>query len=255
MTNKTEDKGYTHFPVWTKEIRQWLVENTNKMGGKEAWELFQKNFPDVKTTKSGFCYIRQKLRITVAGHGKRTGFPLYSERERCGYSYIKVALFPSVYVPKAKWVYMETHPEEIAEIKRTDAFYFADGDNRNFDWKNILKVQRREQAVFQIYGGVVKGNPDATRLNLINAKLKLALLDKAETIKGMVIKAGNCRVFRDEANRKSREWRKNLKETPEGRKHLQEIHKRQAAKRRERRIARKQVERGELPEQVLNNLT
>lgn len=220
------DKNKYHYSlqIWTEERKNWLVENTKGLGRQEAYDLFCKAFPELKTTNIAVNNMRSRLRCAMytCKHGSTKSRPLYSEREKKGYIFIKVAQ-PSVWWSKAKFVYVATHPEEAGDFLETDAFYFYDGNNRNFNPNNIFLVHRREQAVFINEGGIVKDNPEQTRINLLQARLKLAQLDALEKIPGEVVISGNTRLIREERNRKQRErihtkyttdpeWRRNYLE-------------------------------------------
>lgn len=203
MANESK---YQYRPkIWTPEIKQWLIDNTKGMKRQEAYELFCKTFPEVKTTLTGISNERSRLRCAeyTCSHPSTKQKPLYAEHIKKGYVFVKVAQ-PSVWWSKARFVYVATHPEEAGELLETDSFYFLDGNNRNFDWQNIVLVHRKEQCLFMAEGGIVPGHPDETRLNLLRARLKLAQLDAGERA-GLVVKHGNSRFFREELNRKTRE--------------------------------------------------
>lgn len=226
-------KGVYKPKVWTEELKDWLVKNTDKISNNAAWELFHKTFPEVQTTRNSLASMRTQLRIGNVNSEKR-GKPLYSEIEKKGYIRIKVQMSPAKFVQKQKWVYIETHPEEIGDIEETDSFYFADGDTRNFDWKNILRVKRKEQFVFFQCGGVVKGNPEATRINLARAKLKIATLDAGEKI-GKTVSYNGGRYFKSVLNERMVTYRQKLKSTEEGCQKLKEINKRRWQRRKAKR--------------------
>lgn len=191
---------------WNEERNQWLIDNTKGLSRNDAYDLFCKTFPDEHITLTALCNQRSRLRCAAytCTHTSTKQRPLYAEQVKSGYVNIKVAQ-PSVWWPKAKWVYIATHPEEVGEILPTDAFYFADGNNRNFDWKNIILVHRQEQPVFVGFGGVVPGKPEETKIHLLQARLKLKQLDVGEKL-GLVTTIGNGRAFREDRNRKAREY-------------------------------------------------
>lgn len=243
--------------VWTPERNQWLIENTKGLKRLEAYEKFCAAFPEINTTIIAVSNQRSRLRCSEyeQKHGSTKIRPLYSERQKKGYLFVKVAM-PSVWWSKAKFVYVATHPEEAGEILETDAFYFLDGNNRNFDWRNIALVHRREQAIFQYYGGCVKGNPEATKIHILQARLKLVQLDAAEKI-GDVMMMGDSRVIKKDHNEKARaysqwrrdndpEYRERMKQkmrlrskemTPEQKERHREVCRRYMARKREERKA------------------
>ena len=206
-----------HFrKVWTDELDSWL-KTTKGMKNDEAYALFLKTFPDITdVTRTAFC--NQRSRIGAAGmchnpHFTRKPRPLYSEHTKKGYVQIKVAQ-PSVWMSKAKWVYQETHPwEDLSELSE---YIFLDGNIRNFHPNNIARLERKYAGIFSQLGSVVKGQPELTKLRIIQAKMKYATFDLGETA-GLVekLKDGQRR-FIDERNAKARA----RNSTPERRKIL-----------------------------------
>ena len=169
--------------VWTEEINAWL-KTTKGMTPGDAYALFLKTYPDIKdVTRTAFC--NQRSRMGAAGPSYNPKFsrairPLYSEQIKKGYVRIKIAQ-PNVWVSKAKWVYMETHPEEYEICSTTRANYiFLDGNTRNFHPDNIARVPLNIISVFNALGGTVDGKPELTRLRLTQAILKSKTLDKME---------------------------------------------------------------------------
>lgn len=224
-------------PVWTEERKKWLIDNTKGKKRQEAYDLFCKAFPEVKTTIVAVTNQRSRLRCAeyTCKHGSTKTKPLWSEDVKQGYVRIKIAL-PSTWMQKGKWVWLETHPEELSDLLETDAFYFADGNNRNFNPDNIIRVHRREQTIFIAEGGVVKDNPEETKLNLYRARLKIAQLDAGEKA-GLVVKHGDSRMFREELNRKVREYQRKKRKDPEYKKRLNENAKKYVRNRTEEQKA------------------
>ena len=189
--------------VWTDEINEWL-KSTKGMKTSEAYALFLETYPDITdVTRCAFC--NQRSRMRAAGkptHNlSRKPRPLYSEQQQKGYIRIKIAQ-PSVWVSKAKWVYMETHPWE--DFTERSNYVFLDGNNRNFDPANIERVPIRCMGVFNLMGGCEYGKPEITRLRILQTKLKVAMLDRGEKI-GIVANYSGNRMFKEEINRKARE--------------------------------------------------
>lgn len=112
---------------------------------------------------------------------------------------------------------------------------FLDGDNRNFDPNNIERVPLRIMGQFNLAGGCEVGNPEVTKLRILLAKMKMARFDCGEKL-GLVVNAGSarCRGFREERNRKAREYNS----TPERRKDCL-----RAAKRYRERMKKEQPEK------------
>ena len=197
--------------VWTKEINEWFSV-TKGMTPSEAYSFFLKTFPQITdVTRAAFCNQRSKMKCAGKCSNpnvSRKPRPLYSEHIKKGYVRIKIAQ-PNEWVSKSKWVYMETHPWE--DFSERSNYIFLDGDNRNFDPKNIERVPLKVMGVFNLLGGCEKGQPEITRLRIVQAKLKLATLDAGEKL-GLVAKVESKgrknpgRLFIEERNRKAREY-------------------------------------------------
>lgn len=203
---------------WKKEYVDFLFTLTDVKSKQDRLMIFKEKFPESDFTINAIATKMQevgalKKRNDIISHNHK---PLYSEQCKKGYVRIKVAE-PGVWWQKSKWVYLETHPWEYNKIQETDAFYFLDGNNRNFDPDNIMLVHRREQVVFQVLGGVVPGHPEQTKQNILQARLKLAQLDLGEKL-GLVGNYGGGRKFRDEVNENARAYRKKYNATEKGKK-------------------------------------
>ena len=188
--------------VWTPEINEWL-KTTKGMTPGEAYALFLKTYPDIKdVTRIAFC--NQRSRMGAAGPSYNPKFSraprsLYSEQIKKGYVRIKIAQ-PNVWISKAKWVYMETHPEEYEICSTTRANYiFLDGNTRNFHPDNIARVPLNIISIFNNLGGTIKGEPELTRLRLTQAILKSKILDKMEEC-GKVNKYATFRSDKERAH-------------------------------------------------------
>lgn len=191
---------------WKEEHKQFLLDHKD-LPRTEVYKLFCEKFPGF-CTFAAMCDKRSRIGAVTysAKHGTTKAKPLYSEQRKKGYIRIKVAQ-PNVWWQKQRWVYVETHPEEYNDIEETDCYYFLDGNNKNFDPANIVRVKRREQTIFQFLGGVVKDNPELTKQHILQARLKLAQLDVGEKL-GLVADGGGGRVFIDERNAKARAYQK-----------------------------------------------
>lgn len=193
--------------IWNEELNNYLLEN-KAVHPKEGYELFLKKYPKIKDVS--YCaYKNQRCRIGASycsrPHGTTKSRPLYSEHLKKGYVKIKVAQ-PNVWMMKSKWVYLETHPWEYELVMNERANYiFLDGNNRNFSPDNIERVPLDIMGIFNNLGGTVEGNAEATRLRVLQVKMKKAMLDTGEKA-GLVVNEGHCRRFKDERNRKAREY-------------------------------------------------
>lgn len=222
-----------HFrKVWTDEIKEW-IKTTKGMKTKDAYDLFLKTYPDITdVTKVAFSNMRHRL--GCSGPNRNPNFsrkpcPLYAEHQKKGYVQIKVAQ-PNVWMSKAKWVYMETHPEEYEKcITERSNYIFLDGDNRNFSPLNIERVPLYIMGLFSLFGGTVYGDAELTRLRILQARLKYATMEAGEKnglVKNIQCNGKHQRYFVEEHNKKQREYNS----TPERRKQLSEL----AKKRRQR---------------------
>lgn len=219
--------------VWTDELNEWL-KTTKGMTPKDAYSLFLEKFNITDVTYVAFKNQRSKMGASGERVGKlqRPKRPLYAEQIKKGYVRIKVAE-PNVWMQKNKWVYIETHPWE--DCSERSNYVFLDGDNRNFNPNNIERVPLKVMGVFNLMGGCEKGNPEITKLRILNAKLKLAILDKGRKNAGrLFIKERNekARIYNSSPERKkilaerAKEYRKRLKiENPEKYAEMMEKHK------------------------------
>lgn len=197
-----------HFrKIWDEAKNSWILEH--KMNSrKKAYEDFLAAFPDVRDV-SFFAFNNQRSRLGATATQKkpnrssRVPLPLYSEHQKKGYIRIKIAQ-PNVWISKAQWVYMETHPWE--DCSERSSYIFLDGDNRNFAPRNIERVPLRLMGIFNGLGGCEKGHPEITRANLLLARLKTRILDKGEAL-GEVVRYNHFRKFRRDMAEKARKYR------------------------------------------------
>lgn len=211
-----------HFrKIWDEAKNSWILEH--KMNSrKKAYEDFLAAFPDARDVS--FCaFNNQRSRLGAAATQRkpnrysRAPRPLYSEQQKKGYIRIKIAQ-PNVWISKAQWVYVETHPWE--DCSERSNYIFLDGDNRNFDPRNIERVPLRLMAIFNGLGGCEKGHPEITRANLLLARLKAKILDKGEAL-GEVVCYNHFRIFRSDAAKRARKYRSR----PGAKERIRELHK------------------------------
>lgn len=186
---------------WTEKEDNWILQNT-KGTRTELYERFIKEVPSDKS-KDAFFSRRCKLGVSKKVYATKQGRPLYSERFTKGRVFIKVAQ-PNVWINKAKYVYMQHFPN--ADYTEPSFYVFLDGDIHNFDINNIAKVPMKLIGIFNKLGGVEKGNPELTKLKILQAKLKSKQLDAGEKI-GLVTKHSknsNSRYFKEERNIRER---------------------------------------------------
>ena len=194
-----------HFrKIWDDEKNAFVKQTKGMMPG-DAYAAFLERYPGIDVTRTAFC--NQRSRLGAAGvcrnpHFSRTPRPLYSEQIKKGYVRIKIAQ-PNVWVSKAKWVYMQTHPSE--DLSERSNYIFLDGNNRNFSPENIERVPLALMGLFNGCGGSVPGAPELTRLNLLRAKLKKAQLDALEKY-GQIGVYGHCRKDKKEMAKRRREY-------------------------------------------------
>lgn len=191
--------------IWDDKKRKWLMANKG-VPVSLCYEFFLLDFPDASDV-SFAAFKNERSRIgAVMPHTKhypRTPRPLYSEQVKKGYVRIKIAQ-PNVWIPKAKWVYMNAHPNE--DLSERSNYIFLDGDNRNFSHENIERVPLRLMGVFNRLGGTGE-TAVITRARIALAKLKFARLNAGEKL-GLVRKFGTSRVFKDEHNEKMKNYRR-----------------------------------------------
>ena len=199
-----------HFrKIWDEEKNEFL-KTTKGMTRERALQAFREKWPEADITQTAF--FNQRSRIGAAGKatylGTRKAKPLYTEQEKKGYIRIKIAQ-PSVWISKAKWVYMETHPWE--DFSERSNYIFLDGNTRNFAPDNIERVPIKYMSIFCNLGGTVPGAPECTRLNVLRAKLKMAQLDAMEKC-GLVANYSGGRIVKKDAIEKQRKYRERNKE-------------------------------------------
>lgn len=195
-----------HFrKIWDEKKNSWLLER-KAADRSQLYKEFLAAFPDAMDVS--FCaFNNQRSRLGAVdksnpNRSSRAPRPLYSEQQKKGYIRIKIAQ-PNVWVSKAKWVYMETHPWE--DFSERSNYIFLDGNSRNFDPRNIERVPLRLMGVFSSLGGCEKGHPEITRANLLLARLKSKILDKAEAL-GETVRISHGRRFRSDLAEARREY-------------------------------------------------
>lgn len=194
---------------WTDEQEQWLIDHKDICGKMLMYNEFKKAFPNADFTANAIATKRTELGAFGRHYYSNRRKPLYSEQIKKGYVRIKVAQ-PNVWMQKQKWVWIETHPSEPFE--RTDNFLFLDGNNRNFNPKNIRKVSHRVVGIInRHYGGLPSSNAEINDVFITKIELRLAMLDIGEKF-GLVSDYGGGRMFREHRNylqRKCRERKRN----------------------------------------------
>lgn len=199
-----------HFrKVWTSEINQWLIDHKGIIK-KELFKMFLETFPECYDV----TYVAFKNQCSRIGasctpsncwRGSREPRPLYSEQIKKGYVRIKIAQ-PNVWISKAKWIYQETHPYEDCTGRAN--YVFLDGNNRNFDPKNIERLTLSEMAHYNRLGGCCYGQPEITKLRVILAKQRHALFEAGEKL-GLTVDYGkgkSCRCFKADLDASRREY-------------------------------------------------
>lgn len=196
----------THFrKIWDEQKRRWMLAHKD-LPRREAYREFLNAFPDAQdVTETAFYNQRSRIGAakTHAVHGTTKARPLYSEQIKKGYVRIKIAQ-PNVWVSKAKWVYMETHPWE--DFTERSNYIFLDGNTRNFAPQNIERVPLSVMGIFNLMGGTQKGEPELTKIRVLQAKLRYATTDAGEKL-GLTKNIGKQRrVFTEEYNAKVRAY-------------------------------------------------
>lgn len=204
--------------IWDEEKKDFL-RRTEGLPRLDALATFYAAYPELRGDVSPTAFFDQRSRVGAAekrpnGYkGARSPRPIGAEQVKKDYVRVKVGQ-PSVWWPKAKWVYHNAHPDE--DLSERSNYIFLDGDNRNFDPENIRRVPLRAMGVFNSMGGRVEGDPEATGARVAMALLKQAELDAGERL-GLVVKMGAGRRFREDVNACARKLSKAVTADPERR--------------------------------------
>lgn len=200
-----------HFrKIWDAEKNAFLMSQKG-MNRREAFAKFCERYPDAGVTLTAFYNQRSRIGAsdrTCRSRHNRKPRPLYSEQTKKGYVRIKIAQ-PSVWISKAKWVYMETHPWE--DFTERSNYIFLDGDNRNFARDNIARVELKYMGIYNGLGGTIPGEPEANRVRIALAKLKYAELSAKEKT-GRAVKVRSGRVDIKKRNARARRYYASLPE-------------------------------------------
>lgn len=182
----------THFrKVWDEEKNNWLIEHKD-MNRKEAYELFMSIYPDSEVSFTAFCNQRSRTgAVTVhTSHGSTIARPLYSEHEKKGYIFIKVAQ-PNVWIPKSKFIYEQSRN---VKLQKDDYVVFLDGDIRNFNPENLYLTKKGNIGILNgQFGGLKKGDPEGNLVRIKQAELFRLMMDKARKIDGLCYKSGQLK--------------------------------------------------------------
>ena len=201
--------------IWNETTNGFIFKNKEMVKDyKTFYAAFMEEFPYSQVTYVAFKNQCSRLGV-VTRHNPHVGKaprPLYAEHQKKGYVRIKIAQ-PNVWISKAKWVYMETHPWE--DFTESSEYIFLDGNTRNFHPDNIERLPRRIATLFANAGGN-KGGPEITRLRIAQCKLKMAQLDAGEKL-GLTFTNSAGRQFIEERNAKARAYYKKRRSTEEGR--------------------------------------
>lgn len=200
-----------HFrKIWDAEKNAFLMSQKG-MNRREAFAKFCERYPDAGVTETAFFNQRSRIgasdKVCRSRHNRKPR-PLYSEQTKKGYVRIKIAQ-PSVWVSKAKWVYMETHPWE--DFTERSNYIFLDGDNRNFARDNIARVELKYMCIYNRLGGTIPCEPEANRVRIALAKLKYAELNAKEKT-GRAVRTKSGRVDIEKRNARQRLYYANLPE-------------------------------------------
>lgn len=172
---------------WTSEMLE-AVKQTAGQDRETAYKAFCEKFTGITAT----AFYDQRSRSKVSPkkpHGSNKRAKLYEERVKGGYVQIKVAE-PCTWKSKARWVWEETHPGE--KIEKHDKFLFLNGDNRDFRYENIERLEAKYLTTFLYFGGSDK-NPEVTKIRILQAKIRVAQLDLGEKV-GIVKKIKGTRI-------------------------------------------------------------
>ena len=200
---------YWHY---TPEVKAWLSEHQD-LTEAEIYPLFIAAFPSYKGIKSSTLQWHRYNTRQSHARGQGGALPLYTEREKGNRLKIKIAQ-PNVWILKSRWIYTETHPEEIPDMLPDDVYIFLDDDTNNYSVDNIMRVKKRVYMVCNRYGGLTGLTPDQKRYRVARATLRLATLDAAEKIDG-VYRCGRTRMLREETRTRAQAYRDANRDNPE----------------------------------------
>ena len=208
--------------IWDEEKKDFL-RRTEGLPRLDALATFYAAYPECVGDVSPAAFFDQRSQVGAAekrpnGYkGARTPRPIGAEQVKKGYVRIKVGQ-PNVWMSKAKWVYKNAHPGE--DLSERSNYVFLDGDNRNFSPDNIERVSLKLMCVFNLLGGCERGNPEATRVRIAQAKLRVASLDLAEKVGEVALvpcKGRTMRVYKPRRNELARAYRKKITADPKRR--------------------------------------
>ena len=165
-----------HFrKIWNEETNSFLISHKDMNKNYKAfYSAFMAKFPGCEVSYTAFKNQLSRLDLckTTRSNFSTKQVPLYSEHQKKGYTFIKIAE-PNEWISKSKWVYIATHPAEAYEhysTKQKYLYIFLDGNNRNFAPDNIEAVER---SVIGVLNSLYKLsiNPDENRVKILQARL------------------------------------------------------------------------------------
>ena len=168
-----------------------FILNNKNLKNKDLYNLFCQTFPDMKITQAGL----DTKRVRLGGakyqfpHKKTRNCesPLLHEKIKKNTVLIKVQQ-PNVYVLKARYIWEKEHPED--KVKNTEQILHLDGDYKNNEIENLLKVPTSIMGAFNN----IQNKPYNDREQMKILIAKLILHDKI-LIQGE--KIGIVKVFRN----------------------------------------------------------
>ena len=127
-----------HFrKIWNEETNSFLISHKDMNKNYKAfYSAFMAKFPGCEVSYTAFKNQLSRLDLckTTRSNFSTKQVPLYSEHQKKGYTFIKIAE-PNEWISKSKWVYIATHPAEAFEhysTKQKYLYVYLDGNNRNF---------------------------------------------------------------------------------------------------------------------------
>lgn len=175
---------------WQKEHEDFLKENPVKSNQLKnlfiAFCLFFPNFTTYNGFKNRRCDLGIVSRIVPKESYRRK--PLLSENVKKGFVRVKIA--EHKWVQKQKWLW-ECHYG--IRVPKGWNVLFLDGNNRNFDINNIYPLPLELCGLFLGHtSGVIKGNRQATLLNIQIARTMHAMFNFAKKM-DLVSPSGSLR--------------------------------------------------------------
>ncbi|GBR75262.1 HNH endonuclease [Candidatus Termititenax aidoneus] len=165
------------YRCYSSEEIQFLKENFAEHTYAELTKLFNERFG---ATKSKLTVIRLCVYSDLSKHKIfARNCPIGHERiDSDGYTKVKIA-YPNIWRHKHLIIWEREH----GKMPKYHFVLFADKNKLNFALDNLLLVSSREISIMNRYGLIFQ-DAEKTKIGLLIAKLKLAIVDKEREARG-----------------------------------------------------------------------